>query len=271
MTHLYSAALTEWPWSPTCNYDSSAKHLRGALTSTPLWSSPSLFLSLNDGSARLGSARARRAADSTVVSSPHKVETHPGLVAPAAAAAASRHRPPGAKTYTPSHHSDVTLRRPCIFIPCFKFFFFWKTLFDRLFGLFIYLFISPNAPRIFPHWLSFNKGPFVLWHFRLMLMFCNTRVASQLISTWLTVCCAQHWLPSKLDRQLNNTIIKDAAEYIFFPTWWCENDCKQEQTADMSVWIYIFLFVFYHQMVPAPQATLINYICGVSIILICDH
>lgn len=45
---------------------------------------------------------------------------------------------------------------------------------------------------------------------------------------------------------------------------------KNKQQTWAYEYIY-FLFVVYHQMVPAPEATLINYICGVSIILICDH
>lgn len=66
--------------------------------------------------------------------------------------------------------------------------------------IFIYGFVFYFSKRTgdFPctGWVS-AKVHFVLWHFRLMLMFCNPPSASQLISTWLTVCCTQHWLPSK--------------------------------------------------------------------------
>lgn len=136
------------------------------------------------GSARFGSESSRVQSLSSPRKWKHTLPVCSGGVTP----------PSDANTYLPSHHGW----RHLIFIPCVNF---WKSLQSNCFDFFMYLILF-IYPVFFLHWLRFSTGPLVLWHFRLMLTFCNTRSVSQLISTWLTVCCTQHWLTSKLDVQL---------------------------------------------------------------------
>lgn len=145
------------------------------------------FLSMSlYGPVWLGSAR--RAVESKVCHLPESGKTPCRLVVAAVRTAAASHK---FQMQTPLRrlpqwrHSDIF-----IFCICFKKIVQQHRLYQNFFK-------SLKSPISFSALVSFSKDPFALWHFRQM-MFCNTR---QLISTWLTVCCTQHWLPSKLDWQ----------------------------------------------------------------------
>lgn len=171
-----------------------------------------LCLSQNDGSVWLGSAR--KAAESKVCHLAVSGNTPCRLVA----AAATRCRRRLARVTSPF----ASLFPASIFGKALRqidWAFFFKYVF--LFVCFIWF---SKHERFFPHMLTFSNGSFVLWHFRLMLMFCNSRTANWAARDW-------RFVARSTDSHLNYRLAALGAKkccrlYYFFPTWWCENCSK---------------------------------------------